>query len=96
MGLYQEQIQKLHSSLEKITMKDTNISSLHEFETFQNQLLLKRFKVNDMKYRLGPQDSRLMKGLNNATAIDDRGVHSFENNFSEVTQDLNFFFKKWM
>ncbi len=107
LTFYKEEISILENRLEEIATKNNSKECLAELEKFQNQLIVQRNNIDEIKHVVVIDEARLVKEVEkNMVAVDHRhvefhaeekeAVESFETNFNELRKDLNAFFSKWM
>lgn len=107
LAFYKEEIQILTGRLEEVANKNTAPDCLMLVERFQNQLIIQKNNIDEIRHAVKQDENRLeAEILENETAVDRRSVEyhekerelvdGFENNFNQLRQEMNGFFTKWM
>lgn len=107
LEFYKEKIQIFEGRLEEIASKNNSSDCLRELEKFQNQLIVQKNNIDEIRHDVVIDEERLIDEIEaNETAVDHRKVRfhtkekeeveSFEDNFNELNQEINKFFAKWM
>lgn len=107
LSFYKEEIHILEGRLAEVASKNSAKECLAEVEHFQNQLIIQRNNIDEIKHLVNQDEARLVKEIEaNNVAVDHRSVdfHSnekeqvetFEHHFNALRQELNAFFSKWM
>ena len=105
LAFYQDEIKMMNNRIAEIAAKNTSKDTLARVEHFQNQLIIQKNNVDEIKHLVTINEDSLRKEVNNnATAVDHRSVndHSkerelvtgFEKNFNELRHELNSFLSK--
>lgn len=107
LDFYKEEISILESRLEEVSAKNNQKECLTELEHFQNQLIIQRNNIDEIRHQVVVDEDRLVAEINkNEVAVDHRSVpfhiaekeqvETFEKNFNDLRKELNLFFSKWM
>ncbi len=107
LDFYKDEIKIFKNRLEEIVSKNNQTECLSELEKFQNQLIIQRNIIDELKHKVNVDEDRLLDEIKkNEVAIDHRSIEnhsieseemlSFEKNFHELRHDINLFFTKWM
>jgi hypothetical protein len=107
LNFYKEEISILTGRLEEIASKNSGGEALSEVEHFQNQFIIQKNNIDEIKHEVKMNEEQLLTEIkNNPTAVDHRKteyhakekdlVQSFENNFNDLRDSFNKFAAKWM
>ena len=107
LNFYGEEISILSGRLAEITSKNSNKEMLSEVEHFQNQFIIQRNNIDEIKHGIKMNEESIQREINNnPTAADHRKteyhvkekdlVATFETNFNELKNSFNRFASKWM
>lgn len=107
LDFYKEEVHILGERLEELTRKNNDADFLKEVEHFQNQFLIQRNSIDELRHNIRANEGDLIKEINhNPVAIDHRKVENhdaeadfmeyFEKNFATIRSDFNHFAAKWM
>lgn len=107
LSFYADEISVMQKRVEEIAQKNTAKEVKTKIEHFQNQLLIQKNNIDDLKCHI-KDDEKLLKDniMKNETAVDHRKVedHSkerqdiegFESNFNNLRKEFNLFLAEWM
>jgi hypothetical protein len=104
---YKDEIKILQNRLDEVASKNNSSECLKDVERFQNQLIIQRNNLDEIKHKVGLDENRLFAEVNkNEIAIDHRSiefhaiekdeVETFEVVFKDLRNDMMLFFTKWM
>ncbi|NBU47942.1 MAG: hypothetical protein EBS34_10990 [Flavobacteriales bacterium] len=107
LEFYTEEIAILKERLSEVTAKNTDKEVLKQVEHFQNQFIIQRNNIDELKHTIKIQKNELqMQVAKNPTAVDHRKVivddknqdfiRYFEQNFNELRKEFNLFLRDWM
>ena len=107
LNFYKEEIQILQNRLDEVASKNNSNDCMKDVEHFQNQLIIQRNNIDEIKHKVVLDEDRLMKEISkNEVAIDHRSVafhveekeavESFEQSINDFRKEINLFFTKWM
>lgn len=107
LDFYKEEVHILGERLEELTRKNNDADFLKEVEHFQNQFLIQRNSIDELRHNIRANEGDLIKEINhNPVAVDHRKVENhdaeadfmeyFEKNFATIRADFNQFAAKWM
>lgn len=107
LEFYKEEIKILSGRLEEVASKNSAADCLVLVERFQNQLIVQRNNIDEIRHEVKQDENRLEAEINeNETAVDRRSLPyhereaelmaGFEKNFNDLRQDMKEFFSKWM
>lgn len=107
LEFYKEEIKILSGRLEEVAGKNSAADCLVLVERFQNQLIVQRNNIDEIRHEVKQDENRLEAEINeNETAVDRRSLPyhereaelmaGFEKNFNDLRQDMKEFFSKWM
>jgi hypothetical protein len=107
LSFYKDDIKILQNRLDEVVSKNNSSDCLKEVEHFQNQLIIQRNNIDEIKHKVVVDEDRLVKEIEkNEVAVDHRkvdfhqdekdAIETFEKNFNEIRKELNLFFTKWM
>lgn len=107
LEFYKEEIKILSGRLEEVASKNSAADCLVLVERFQNQLIVQRNNIDEIRHEVKQDENRLEAEINeNETAVDRRSLPyhereaelmaGFEKNFNDLRQDMKVFFSKWM
>ena len=107
LSFYADEILVMQKRIEEIAQKNTAKEVKTKIEHFQNQLLIQKNNIDDLKCHI-KDDEKFLKDniMKNETAVDHRKVedHSkerqdmdgFESNFNNLRKEFNLFLAEWM
>jgi predicted RNA-binding protein len=104
---YRDEIKIMENRLQEIASKNTSKEILAEVEHFQNQIIIQKDHIDQVKHEINLSNDRIQAEANkNSTAIDHRSiedhtalrenVESFEKIFRSLKTELNIFLSKYM
>ena len=107
LSFYADDIAIMQSRIDEIAKKNNAKEVLMQIEHFQNQLLIQRKTISDIKHHIEKDEKILQANIaKNQTAVDHRKVEDhaderedvkiFENNFNTLRKELNHFAAQWM
>jgi len=107
LEFYTEEIAILKERLSEVTSKNTDKEVLKQVEHFQNQFIIQRNNIDELKHIIKIHENELqMEVAKNPTAVDHRKVivddktqdfmRYFEKNFNELRKEFNLFLRDWM
>lgn len=107
LTFYKDEIQILQNRLDEVAAKNNQLECMKEVEHFQNQLIIQKNNIDEIKHKVVLDEDRLVKEIEkNEVAIDHRSidfhaeekedVETFERVFNELRKEINLFFTKWM
>jgi hypothetical protein len=107
LSFYGDDIAIMQKRIDEIAKKNTAKEVQMQIEHFQNQLLIQRSTISEIKHHIEKDEKYLNANIEkNETAVDHRkiedhvaereDVKSFEDNFNSLRKDLNHFAAKWM
>ncbi len=107
LEFYTEEIAILKERLSEVTAKNTDKEVLKKVEHFQNQFIIQRNNIDELKHTIKIHENELqMEVAKNPTAVDHRKVivddktqdfmRYFEQNFNELRKEFNLFLRDWM
>lgn len=107
LTFYKDEIQILQNRLDEVAAKNNQLECMKEVEHFQNQLIIQKNNIDEIKHKVVLDEDRLLKEIEkNEVAIDHRSidfhaeekedVETFERVFNELRKEINLFFTKWM
>ncbi len=107
LEFYTEEIAILKERLSEVTAKNTDKEVLKQVEHFQNQFIIQRNNIHELKHNIKIHENKLqMEVAKNPTAVDHRKVivddktqdfmRYFEQNFNELRKEFNLFLRDWM
>ena len=107
LSFYADDIAIMQSRIDEIAKKNNAKEVLMQIEHFQNQLLIQRKTISDIKHHIEKDEKILQANIaKNQTAVDHRIVEDhaderedvkiFENNFNTLRKELNHFAAQWM
>jgi hypothetical protein len=107
LTFYKDEIKILQNRLDEVAAKNNQSDCMKDVEHFQNQLIIQKNNIDEIKHKVVLDEDRLMKEIEkNEVAIDHRSVefHSeekeavetFERIFNDFRKEINLFFTKWM
>jgi hypothetical protein len=107
LEFYTEEIAILKERLNEVTAKNTDKEVLKQVEHFQNQFIIQRNNIDELKHTIKIHENELqMEVAKNPTAVDHRKVsvddktqdfmRYFEQNFNELRKEFNLFLRDWM
>jgi hypothetical protein len=107
LEFYTEEIAILKERLSEVTAKNTDKEVLKQVEHFQNQFIIQRNNIDELKHTIKIHENELqMEVAKNPTAVDHRKVivddktqdfmRYFEQNFNELRKEFNLFLRDWM
>jgi hypothetical protein len=107
LEFYTEEIAILKERLSEVTAKNTDKEVLKQVEHFQNQFIIQRNNIDELKHTIKIHENELqMDVAKNPTAVDHRKVivddktqdfmRYFEQNFNELRKEFNLFLRDWM
>jgi len=107
LEFYTEEIAILKERLSEVTSKNTDKEVLKQVEHFQNQFIIQRNNIDELKHIIKIHENELqMEVAKNPTAVDHRKVsvddntqdfmRYFEQNFNELRKEFNLFLRDWM
>ena len=107
LDFYKDDITILERRLEELVSKNTDQSVRAEIERFQNQFIIQRNNIDQIKHIINLDEKALEKEIeHNPVAVDHRKledhpkerdlVETFEQKLNELRADFNSFSAKWM
>src|ERR1043165_9638487 len=104
---YKDEIRIMEHRLEEIAGKNTSKQILVRIEQFQNQLLVCRYSIDEIKHKVNLSEDELQESVHtNAVAVDHRRVKDHvkirndtkicEHIFTGIKSELNLFLIKCM
>ncbi|MFM8243456.1 MAG: hypothetical protein ACKN86_11675 [Crocinitomicaceae bacterium] len=107
LEFYTEEIAILKERLSEVTAKNTDKEGLKQFEHFQNQFIIQRNNIDELKHTIKIHENELqMEVAKNPTAVDHRKVivddktqdfiRYFEQNINELRKKFNLFLRYCM
>lgn len=107
LTFYKDEIQILQNRLDEVAAKNNQLECMKEVEHFQNQLIIQKNNIDEIKHKVVLDEDRLVKEIEkNEVAIDHRSIYfhaeekedveTFERVFNELRKEINLFFTKWM
>ncbi|MFM7472561.1 MAG: hypothetical protein ACKO00_01420, partial [Crocinitomicaceae bacterium] len=107
LEFYTEEIAILKERLSEVTLKNTDKEVLKQVEHFQNQFIIQRNNIDELKHTIKIHENELqMVVAKNSTAVEHRKVivddktqafmSYFEQNFNELRKEFNLFLRDWM
>jgi hypothetical protein len=107
LSFYTDEIAIMQKRIEEIAKKNTAKEVQVRIEHFQNQLLIQRSVISDIKHQIEKDENYLKENITkNGTALDHRktedhteervDVKAFEDNFNKLRKELNHFAAQWM
>lgn len=107
LNFYNDEISIMKGRLEEITSKNNDKEVMAKVEHFQNQFIIQKNNIDEIKHAVKMNEESLQKEVNaNPTAVDHRKseyhakekdlVDSFEKNFNEIRNEFKTFAAKWM
>lgn len=107
LSFYVDDMAIMQKRIEEIANKNTSKEVLAQIDHFQNQLLIQRKNIADIKHHIEKDEKELANNISkNETAVDHRKVEdhageradvkAFEDNFNQLRKELNHFAAQWM
>lgn len=107
LEFYAEEITIHQGRLDEIASKNSATDCLAMVERFQNQLIIQKNNIDEIRHAVKQDENRLEKEIaENPVAVDHRSVpyhetekekvESFEKNFNDLRAEMKTFFAKWM
>ena len=107
LSFYKDDIELLKKRIEEVAAKNSAKDVLAMIEHFQNQLIIQRNNIDELKHSVKASENELEKNIsNNPVAVDHRSVEdepelrdemvTFEKNFADLRKELIGFISKWM
>jgi hypothetical protein len=107
LSFYVDDMAIMQKRIEEIAKKNTAKEVLAKIDHFQNQLLIQRKNIADIKHHIERDEKHLNESITkNETAVDHRkiedhaderaDVKAFEDNFNQLRKELNHFAAQWM
>ncbi len=107
LSFYKDDMAILVKRLEEIASKNSATEVLANVEHFQNQFIIQRNNIDEIKHLVNQNETALKKEIeSNPVAVDHRKmeyhaqekelVEQFEKNFNELREAFNEFSAKWM
>ena len=107
LDFYATEMEFLQGRLSEIILKNTHHTPLSEAEHFQNQFIVQRNNIDELKHTINvhahlvSEDSRHHAGRVEGTLIDDQEqieaeVTTLESIVKDIRLDFNKFLAKWM
>lgn len=107
LDFYTDELIILNHRLEEIAVKNTHIEVLAEVEKFQNQFIIQKDTIDQIRHIIILEEDKILKEVKtNPVAVDHRTVNvhpgiedlieTFEKNFKELRIEFNTFLAKWM
>lgn len=107
LDFYKVQVGSLQRRLEEISEKNSASDVLAEVEHFQNQFIVQRNNIDEIRHMVNENERELVAEINsNPVAVDHRkveyhskekeAVDSFEKVFNDLHDDFIRFAAKWM
>jgi len=107
LDFYKDDISILEKRLEELVTKNTNQEVRAEIEKYQNQFLIQRNNIDQIKHIINLDEKEIENEINsNPVAVDHRKledhpkerdlVETFENKINDIRSNFNRFSAKWM
>ncbi len=107
LSFYVDDMAIMQKRIEEIAKKNSAKEVLAQVDHFQNQLLIQRKNISDIKHHIEKDEKHLNENIaKNETAVDHRKVEdhteervdvkAFEDGFNKLRKDLNHFAAQWM
>lgn len=107
LNFYADEINIMENRLQEIAVKNTSKDVLMQIEHFQNQLIIQRNKIDELKHEINLDNDIIHKEIQkNEVAVDHRMIKDhtpirirmevFERIFRSIRKDMNFFLGKVM
>lgn len=107
LDFYAEEISIHQGRLDEVASKNSAADCLTMVERFQNQLIIQKNNIDEIRHEVKQDENRLEKEITeNPVAVDHRSVpyheaekdkvDSFEKNFNDLRAEMKEFFSKWM
>ncbi|MFM7467091.1 MAG: hypothetical protein ACKO2O_04210 [Crocinitomicaceae bacterium] len=107
LEFYTEEIAISKERLSEVTSKNTDKEVLKQVEHFQNQFIIQRNNIDELKHTIKIHENELqMVVAKNSTAVEQRKVilddktqdfmRYFEQNFNDLRKEFNLFLRDWM
>lgn len=107
LDFYTDELRILNHRLEEIAVKNTHIEVLAEVEKFQNQFIIQKDNIDQIRHIVTLEEDKILKEVKtNPVAVDHRTIEThagiedlietFEKNFKELRIEFNTFLSKWM
>lgn len=107
LDFYAEEISIHQGRLDEVASKNSAADCLTMVERFQNQLIIQKNNIDEIRHEVKQDENRLEKEITeNPVAVDHRSVpyheaekdkvDSFEKNFNDLRAEMKEFFAKWM
>lgn len=107
LNFYNDEVSIMKGRLEEITSKNNDKEVLAKVEHFQNQFIIQKNNIDEIKHAVKMNEEALQKEVNsNSNSVDHRKaeyhakekdlVESFEKNFNELRTEFKTFAAKWM